>query len=55
MSDGRLVACALLKATVMELVLQRYSWALMAAAVLIAAFLAARTVNTLAAQAIAPQ
>ncbi len=39
----------------MELVLQRYSWALMAVAVLIAAFLAARTVNTLAAQAIAPK
>ena len=39
----------------MELVLQRYSWALMAVAVMIAAFLAARTVNTLAAQAIAPK
>lgn len=39
----------------MELVLQRYSWALMAVAVLIAAFLAARTVNTLAAQAISPK
>ena len=39
----------------MEQVLQRYSWALMTAAVVIAAFLAARTVNTLAAQAIAPK
>ena len=39
----------------MEQVLQRYSWALMAVAVLLAAFLVARTVNTLAAQAIAPK
>ena len=35
--------------------LQRYSWAVMAVAVVIAAFLAARIVNTLAAQAIAPK
>ncbi|MCA1827228.1 MAG: type II secretion system protein GspC [Myxococcales bacterium] len=39
----------------MELVLQRYSWALNLAAVLIGAYLAARTVNTLAATAIAPK
>ena len=39
----------------MELVLQRYSWALNLAAVLLGAYLAARTVNTLAATAIAPK
>lgn len=39
----------------MEMVLQRYSWALNLAAVLIGAFLAARTVNTFAATAIAPK
>ncbi len=39
----------------MELVLQRYSWALNLAAVLLGAYLAARTVNTLAATAIAPR
>jgi general secretion pathway protein C len=39
----------------MELVLQRYSWALNLAAVLIGAYLAARTVNTLAATSIAPK
>jgi general secretion pathway protein C len=38
-----------------ELVLQRYSWALDALAVLIGAYLAARTVNTIAAAAIAPR
>ena len=39
----------------MELVLQRYSWALNLAAVLLGAYLAARTVNTVAAGAIAPK
>jgi general secretion pathway protein C len=39
----------------MELVLQRYSWALNLAAVLLGAYLAAQTVNTLAATAIAPK
>jgi general secretion pathway protein C len=39
----------------MELVLQRYSWILNAVAVVIGAYLAARTVNTLAAAAIAPK
>ena len=39
----------------MELVLQRYSWALNLAAVLLGAYLAARTVNTVAASAIAPK
>ncbi|MGZ6141957.1 MAG: type II secretion system protein GspC [Myxococcales bacterium] len=39
----------------MEMVLQRYSWALNLAAVLLGAYLAARTVNTLAATAIAPK
>jgi general secretion pathway protein C len=39
----------------MELVLQRYSWAMTAFAAVIAAFLAARTVNTLVAGAIAPK
>jgi len=39
----------------MELVLQRYSWTLNAVAVVIGAYLAARTVNTLAAAAIAPK
>ena len=39
----------------MEMVLQRYSWALNLAAVLIGAYLAARTVNTFAATAIAPK
>jgi general secretion pathway protein C len=39
----------------MELVLQRYSWALNLAAVLLGAYLAARTVNTIAATAIAPK
>ena len=39
----------------MEMVLQRYSWALNLAAVLLGAYLAARTVNTLAASAIAPK
>lgn len=39
----------------MELVLQRYSWALSLAAVLLGAYLAARTVNTVAASAIAPR
>jgi general secretion pathway protein C len=38
----------------MEMVLQRYSWALYAAAAVLGAYLAARTVNTLAASAIAP-
>src|SRR5439155_507267 len=38
-----------------ELVLQRYSWALDALAVLIGAYLAARTVNTIAVAAIAPR
>ena len=39
----------------MELLLQRYSWALSLAAVLLGAYLAARTVNTVAASAIAPR
>lgn len=39
----------------MEQALQRYSWAVMAVAAIIAAFLAARIVNTLAAQAISPK
>jgi general secretion pathway protein C len=39
----------------MEMVLQRYSWALSLVAVLIGAYLAARTVNTFAASAIAPK
>ena len=39
----------------MELLLQRYSWALNIGAVLIGAYLAARTVNTVAASAIAPK
>ncbi|HEY6913022.1 MAG TPA: type II secretion system protein GspC [Myxococcales bacterium] len=39
----------------MEMVLQRYSWALNLAAVLLGAYLAARTVNTVAATAIAPK
>ena len=39
----------------MELVLQRYSWALNLAAVLLGAYFAARTVNTIAATAIAPK
>ena len=39
----------------MELVLQRYSWTLDALAVVLGAYLAARTVNTIAAAAIAPQ
>jgi general secretion pathway protein C len=39
----------------MELVLQRYSWALDALAVVLGAYLAARTVNTIAAAAIAPK
>src|SRR5438128_2012659 len=39
----------------MEMVLQRYSWALTLIAVLFGAYLAARTVNTLAAAAIAPK
>src|SRR5216683_3229361 len=39
----------------MELVLQRYSWAMNVAAVLLGAYFAARTVNTLAATAIAPK
>src|SRR5437762_9109909 len=39
----------------MELVLQRYSWAFDAVAVLLGAYLAARTVNTIAAAAIAPK
>ena len=38
----------------MEMVLQRYSWAVDAVAVVIGAYLAARTVNTIAATAIAP-
>jgi general secretion pathway protein C len=39
----------------MEMVLQRYSWAVDALAVVIGAYLAARTVNTIAATAIAPK
>ena len=39
----------------MELVLQRYSWTLDALAVVLGAYLAARTVNTIAAAAIAPK
>ena len=39
----------------MELLLQRYAWALNLAAVLLGAYLAARTVNTVAASAIAPR
>src|SRR4051812_40682050 len=39
----------------MELVLQRYSWALNLVAVLLGAYLAARTVNTVAASVIAPK
>ena len=39
----------------MELVLQRYSWALNLVAVLLGAYLAARTVNTVAATVIAPK
>ena len=39
----------------MEMVLQRYSWAVDAVAVVIGAYLAARTVNTIAAAAIAPK
>jgi general secretion pathway protein C len=39
----------------MEMVLQRYSWAFNLVAVLLGAYLAARTVNTLAAAAIAPK
>jgi general secretion pathway protein C len=38
-----------------EIVLQRYSWAFDAVAVLLGAYLAARTVNTIAAAAIAPK
>jgi general secretion pathway protein C len=38
-----------------ELVLQRYSWAVDALALVIGAYLAARTVNTIAAMAIAPK
>jgi general secretion pathway protein C len=38
-----------------EVVLQRYSWALYGAAVVLGAYLAARTVNTVAAAAIAPK
>jgi general secretion pathway protein C len=49
------MAWPLLIAGSMEQALQRYSWAVMAVAVLIAAFLAARIVNTVAAQAIAPK
>ena len=45
----------MLNTPAMELVLQRYSWAFTAAAAIIAAFLVARTVNTLAAAAIAPK
>lgn len=39
----------------MELILQRWSWAFNLAAVLLGAFLAARTVNTIAATAISPK
>jgi general secretion pathway protein C len=39
----------------MEMALQRYSWAVDAMAVVIGAYLAARTVNTIAAAAIAPK
>jgi general secretion pathway protein C len=39
----------------MEMILQRYSWAMNLAAVLLGAYLAARTVNTVAASAIAPK
>ena len=39
----------------MELILQRYSWTMNLVAVLLGAYLAARTVNTVAAGAIAPQ
>src|SRR5207237_9822592 len=39
----------------MELVLQRYAWAFDAVAVLLGAYLAARTVNTIAGAAIAPK
>ena len=39
----------------MELVVQRYSWAFTALAVVLGAYLAARTVNTVAAAAIAPK
>jgi general secretion pathway protein C len=39
----------------MEMVLQRYSWAVDAVAVVIGAYLAARTINTIAATAIAPK
>ena len=39
----------------MELLLQRYSWAMNLVAVLIGAYLVARTVNTIAASAIAPK
>jgi len=39
----------------MEMVVQRYSWAVDAVAVVIGAYLAARTVNTIAAAAIAPK
>ena len=39
----------------MEMVVQRYSWAVDALAVVIGAYLAARTVNTIAATAIAPK
>src|SRR5260370_37359555 len=39
----------------MEMLLQRYSWAVNLVAVLLGAYLAARTVNTLAGAAIAPK
>lgn len=45
----------LVKPMVMEIPLQRYSWAATLAATVLAAFLAARMVNTLAASAIAPR
>src|SRR5204863_424793 len=57
-SDGflsRSAGMALAAPLGMELVLQRYSWAFDAVAVLLGAYLAARTVNTIAAAAIAPK
>src|SRR5436190_13495417 len=42
-------------AFLMEMILQRWSWAFNLGAVLLGAFLAARTVNTIAATTIAPK
>ena len=49
------MARSLLKGAFMELVLQRYSWAVNVLAVLLGAYLCARIVNTVTASAIAPR